>query len=404
LRGRTRLLILQGTPFCNIDCGYCYLPHRDDRSRMRLETVGRAVAWVTRYGLAADPLTIFWHAGEPLTLPPEWYASAIAVARAAVPASSHIMHRVQTNATLIDDRWCALFRTLELEIGVSLDGPAWLHDARRRTRGGQGTHAMVMRGVRLLQRHGIPFHVICVVGTDTLGKADELADFFLDAGVEAIGFNIEEIEGTNLSSSLAQEGAREGFARFLDRFLDRADRSRRLRVREAEALAAWLRHPDFGRANGNEQNSPFAIVTVTHNGDIATYSPELAGLAHPAFGDFTLGNVATTTLDAILGSDRFRALCAEIETGVAACAAECSYFGLCRGGAPSNKLAEHGGFGGTETLFCRFAEKTVADVVLRRLEAQLGSRRAGTPTAVVGVRPGASRPEPGAASPATRRP
>lgn len=340
---------------------------------MDLRTVGQAVAWVYRHGLAADPLTMFWHAGEPLTLPPEWYESAIAQLATEVPAPARIEHRLQTNATLIDDRWCALFLAHKFNIGVSLDGPAWLHDARRRTRNGQGTHAAVMRGVHALQRHGIPFHVICVVTHETLAVPDELADFFLNEGIGRIGFNIEEIEGTNVSSSLAREGAGADFARFLDRFLSRAESSGRLQVREAEGMINWLRHPEFGHARGNEQNTPFEIVTVTHRGDITTFSPELAGLSHQSFGDFTIGNVATTTLENVLSSGRFRSLWKDIGAGVAACAGECAYFSLCRGGAPANKLSEHGTFRGTETLFCRLAEKTVADVVLGRLEAEFSS-------------------------------
>ena len=34
------LLVLQPTPFCNIDCSYCYLSHRTSRARMSLETLG----------------------------------------------------------------------------------------------------------------------------------------------------------------------------------------------------------------------------------------------------------------------------------------------------------------------------------------------------------------------------
>jgi uncharacterized protein len=373
LHGRTRLLILQGTPFCNIDCSYCYLPKRADRTRMDPQTVRHAVEWVYGHGLAADPLTLFWHAGEPLTLPPEWYERAIPEAGAAVPCSARIEHRLQTNATLIDDRWCALFLAHRVRIGVSLDGPARLHDARRRTRKGRGTHAATMRGVRALQRHGIPFYVICVVTCETLGAPDELAEFFVGEGIDRIGFNIEEIEGINTSSSLAKEGARTEFARFLARFLDRAEKSGRLQVREADGMLNWLRSPEFGQARGNEQNTPLEIITVTHSGDIATFSPELAGLPHARFGDFTVGNVANTSLDEILSSNRFQVLCKEIAAGVAACAAQCSYFKLCRGGAPANKLAEHGSFRGTETLFCKLAEQTVADVVLGRLEAELHS-------------------------------
>jgi uncharacterized protein len=371
LRGRTRLLILQGTSFCNIDCSYCYLPHRSNRARMDLQTVRRAVEWVYRHKLAADRLTLFWHAGEPLTLPPAWYEGAIAQAAAAIPNSARIEHRLQTNATLVDDRWCALFLTHKIRIGVSLDGPARLHDARRRTRSGRGTHAATVRGVRTLQRHGIPFHIVCVITRETLGAADELADFFLHEGIDRIAFNVEEIEGINTSSSLAMEGVAAQFAGFLTRFLDRAENSGKLQVREADGLLNWLRSPEFGRAGGNEQNAPFEIVTVTHSGDIATFSPELVGLSHARFGDFAVGNVASTSLDEILGSVRFQAMHEEIAAGVAACAEKCPYFKLCRGGAPANKLAEHGSFRGTETLFCKLAEQTVADVVLGRLEANV---------------------------------
>jgi len=39
---RLRLLVLQPTPFCNIDCSYCYLSDRQSRARMSLKTVALA--------------------------------------------------------------------------------------------------------------------------------------------------------------------------------------------------------------------------------------------------------------------------------------------------------------------------------------------------------------------------
>src|SRR5205085_1513349 len=36
--GRLRLLVLQPTPFCNIDCSYCYLSNRGSAARMSLAT------------------------------------------------------------------------------------------------------------------------------------------------------------------------------------------------------------------------------------------------------------------------------------------------------------------------------------------------------------------------------
>ncbi|MFM2158685.1 MAG: hypothetical protein RLZZ124_1159, partial [Cyanobacteriota bacterium] len=69
---------------------------------------------------------------------------------------------------------------------------------------------------------------------------------------------------------------------------------------------------------------------------------------------------------------KFQQVQAEIRAGVEACQRSCSYFGLCGGGAGSNKYWEHGRFDGTETQACRYRIKLVADVVLAGLERELG--------------------------------
>ena len=144
--GRTRLLILQSTPFCNINCEYCYLPGRDDRHRMPFDIVESAVRFVFDNALAAPDFTIVWHSGEPLVLPVDWYRQAFASAARGAPAGTKLPHSVQTNGMLVDDAWCGFFQEHAVRVGVSLDGPAGLHDSRRRTRSGQGTHAQPRGG------------------------------------------------------------------------------------------------------------------------------------------------------------------------------------------------------------------------------------------------------------------
>ena len=144
-RLRTQLLVLQPTPFCNIDCSYCYLPQRDERSRMDINTVRLAARRLREDGLLADELTVVWHAGEPLVLPPAYYEEAFAVIAEELPGTE-VTQAVQTNATLISDVWCAFFLKHRVQLGVSVDGPAHLHDRHRRTRQGRGTHAQVLRG------------------------------------------------------------------------------------------------------------------------------------------------------------------------------------------------------------------------------------------------------------------
>ena len=130
----TEMLILQPTPFCNIDCSYCYLPARNDRSRMSHQVLENVFAKLLNSDLVGDCLAVVWHAGEPLTVPPDWYESAMALARAHARPGFLITHAFQSNGMLVDAKWVAFFQRTRAGISLSIDGPKWLHDRTRRTR------------------------------------------------------------------------------------------------------------------------------------------------------------------------------------------------------------------------------------------------------------------------------
>jgi len=370
---RTRLLILQPTPFCNIDCDYCYLPQRDSTARMSLDTVRLAAERLRDDGLAGPELTVVWHAGEPLAMPIAFYDDAAAVLNEVLAPACVVTHSIQTNATLIDDRWCALFKRHNMRIGVSVDGPQALHDAHRHTRSGHGTHARVLRGIAALRAHRIPFHAIAVVTPATFAQADAFVDFFEAQGVSELGCNFDEAEGLHDRSSLT--GHESAHAAFVERLLDRASAAgSSLRVREL-ALAAqlvarplpqvrWRGHttPD------NAQTQPFALITLAHDGSFTTFSPELLGQPSTEFGDFVLGNVATGGFLESARSARFERLWAAVRRGTRECEDHCAHYAFCGGGAPANKLYENGDIASGETLYCRTMVKRPFDAMLARLE------------------------------------
>src|SRR5271165_4949091 len=100
--GPLELLVLQPTPFCNINCSYCYLPDRQSTRRMSLDTLDQTFRWVFASGLAREPFTLLWHAGEPLVLPVSFYETAARRLEQHNVASLPILQSFQTNATLID--------------------------------------------------------------------------------------------------------------------------------------------------------------------------------------------------------------------------------------------------------------------------------------------------------------
>ena len=365
---RLRLLVLQPTPFCNIDCSYCYLTNRGSAERMSLATLDLACRRVFESAFLGRELEVAWHGGEPLTVPLVWYEEAIALIAARRPASVRLTHAFQTNGLLVDENWAHFFARTGARVGLSIDGPADLHDANRRTRRGRGTHAGAMRAVRLLQDQGIAFHVITVLTDRALDEPDRLFDFYVQHGISEVGFNIEEIEGANTASSLAG-GNEAKYRDFIRRFFALVWQAPGvLKVREFESA---LGHLLSDEPVTDEQNEPFAIVSVSHDGAISTFSPELLGAHHPRFGDFAFGHVAAHGLADVAGGAPFLAVSREIRRGVEACRHDCRYFRWCGGGAAANKLFETGRFDTTETMHCRLTRQVVLDEVIAGIEANM---------------------------------
>jgi uncharacterized protein len=367
--GPLDLLVIQPTPFCNIDCSYCYLPTRQSRAKMSPEVLDATFARVFEGNLVKRGFTVVWHAGEPLVLPVDFYMQALAIIDRLNTRAIPLEHSFQTNGMLITHAWCDFIRANPVRIGVSLDGPAFLHDAYRKTRQGQGTHARVMAGVRLLIEHEIRFHVIAVLTRPTLAFPDEMYAFFVENGVRDLGFNVEEIEGPHQTSSLEGEDIGGLYARFLSRFYDLCARDGwMLRVREFDSTVGAILHGAQVDGPRTHETTPLAIVSVDCHGNFSSFSPELLGLESNRYGGFALGNVLNNGFEEALATPRFRAISIDIDAGIQRCRESCDYFGFCGGGAPVNKYFENGTFDSTETLFCRLNRQTLLDVVLNKLE------------------------------------
>ncbi len=376
--GPLELLILQPTPFCNLDCDYCYLPTRSSTKRMSGDVLEAAIAKVFSSGLVDKGFTLAWHAGEPLVVGIEYYRDAFARIARQTPPGITVTHSFQTNATLLTDAWCEFIKQHDLKIGVSVDGPPAIHDAHRKTRDGRGTHLKVQAGMDRLRRHGIRFSTISVLTRDSLDHADEIYRYLVGNGVRDIAFNIEEKEGAHQSSSLEHEGVEDRVRRFMSRIyeLNREPHDGDpITVRELArlegAILGWSPlHDKVMRYYGTQETSPFKIISVDWDGNFSTYSPEMLGMAIPPFGSLHFGNVLTQTFADAIGSAKFQQVARSIQSGVDRCERTCEYFSMCGGGQPGNKAFENGTFDSTTTMRCRLHVQAIADVVLDKLETR----------------------------------
>jgi len=337
---------------------------------MAQETIARLFEDVFSGPFCGDRLTVVWHAGEPLVPGVDFYEQAFAMIRRLNPGRVDVTQSFQTNGTLLTQCWVEFFRRHDVSLGISLDGPKWLHDEHRRNRQGGGTFDKTMAAVRLLQANRFPFHVIAVLTSASLSAADEIFQFFVDNGIVDVGFNIEECEGANPSSSL-RDTPYEQVRCFFERIASLCARNDTvLQIRELAGAANAIVYPD-SYPRGNPQTEALRIVTVAVDGSLSTFSPELVGTKSAPYGDFRFGSVYNGGISGMLSDRFFTEAEHAIALGVELCRSNCEYFEVCLGGAPANKYFENGDFASSETMFCRLSKKAVVDVVLTGLEKKL---------------------------------
>ena len=363
------LLVIQPTPFCNINCSYCYLPNRHSKAVVSLETLSNLFSEVFASGWVQDLLSVVWHAGEPMVLPTSFYRDAFRVVDALKPAGVSVSHSFQTNGTLIDDTWCDFLIEKDVGIGVSIDGPKHLHDRNRLTRSGLGTFDRTIVGVRQLRKRGVNFHVISVLSSLNLQVPGEMFEFYVSEGIKEVCFYVEESEGSHVSSTFAQRDVEAEYYWFMSEFwrLSAANPGKLNFIREIDhAIQQVLRPRDAITAN--QLIEPFAVTCMDVAGNISTFSPELLGLKSEKYGDYLLGNINTDRLVDLPVRNNLANMQRDIRAGVELCRQECQYFSVCGGGEPVNKMSENGTFVSTETTYCRLTRKRVTDLVLSALD------------------------------------
>ena len=363
------LLVVQPTPFCNIDCSYCYLPDRSSKAVVSKQTLVNLFSQVFASGWVRDCLSVVWHAGEPLVLPREFYRDAFQAIDRLKPAGLAVTHAFQTNGTLIDEAWCVFFAEEQVNVGVSIDGPQHFHDQNRRTRAGRGTFDRTIAGIRLLRGTKVPFHVISVLSSRSMAAPREMFDFYVEEGIEEVCFNVEESEGDHVSRSFADPGIEAAYYQFLSEFW-RLSASRPgciSFIREIEHTVRQVIRPSDA-AFANQLVEPFAVISMDWAGNISTFSPELLGLKNADYDDYLLGNINRDALIDLPDRSNLARMLKDIRAGVQMCEETCQYFSVCGGGEPVNKLAENGTFASTETRYCRLTKMRTTDLVLDAIE------------------------------------
>jgi uncharacterized protein len=352
-------LVMQPTQFCNINCQYCYLP---DRNKNRKMTVEIAEATARHIAQLDNSVEVVWHGGEPLSCGHSYFTSLVAPF-ADLVRHGIVTHAIQTNATLINERWCDFFQERGFRVGVSIDGPSWAN-FQRVNRNGVPSFEKIMHGINCLRQAEIPFSVICVVGATGMQRVQELYDFFVASGCSSLGINMEEQLGVHVSKAESTQGTVRAEMFWRDLFAVWR-RNPAIKIREFSRMLPAL--TALERVGGAPKHYDI-FPSVAWNGDVVLLAPEFLNTVAPRYDNFVVGNVLQNNLQDVLQRGRNMRYVLDFISGVTRCSKECEYFQVCYGGQAGNKFFEHGTTNATETAFCRNSEKSLADAILGELE------------------------------------
>lgn len=344
-------------PVCNLDCEYCFYLHKDqlydggERWRMSDETLE---AYVQQY-IEAQPDTVneisfAWQGGEPTLMGVEFYERAIELQRKHAPASKRIQNTMQTNGVLLDDRWCRFLRDNGFLVGLSIDGPAELHDRYRRDKQGRPTFSRVLHGLKLLETHGVEYNLLVVVSRHNSDHGRRVYTYLRDNGarfiqfipiVERRGFgaHAEELASEFQSDKgnerlVSSRSVRpEQFGDFLisvfDEWIHRDVGRVYVQIVE-EAVRAWLGLEPalclFRRQCGR-------AIVLEHNGDL--YSCD-----HFVEPDYRLGNIHDRPIVDLANSDQQAHFGQCKEGALPEYCRRCNVRFVCNGECPKNRIIE----------------------------------------------------------------
>jgi uncharacterized protein len=173
----TSMLVLLLNEGCNLVCGYCYLGHATPSRAWAMDTdvARRAVDALFRQPYPAVHVDF----GEIAVAEPLFRQLVEHVAEKRDETGRAVTMSIQTNGTTLDDELADFLARHAVSAGISVDGPALLHDAARTFRSGRGSHEQAVAAIERCRVRGISVHVPVTIArhnvVDVIGVLEEVA-------------------------------------------------------------------------------------------------------------------------------------------------------------------------------------------------------------------------------------
>lgn len=341
---------------CNLRCTYCYLGEKV-RAPLRVMSGETLRCLISEAADIAGRVQLLWHGGEPLLAGLAFYEAA-AELQASSPAVA-FENYVQTNGTLLDERWVRFFARHRFQVRLSLDGPQVLHDLHRRNLADRGSHTQVTAAIGLLRQVGITPQVSCVVTEQTASRIAEVYEFLRDEGIAEIAFlpAFLRVDGKVHETTLTPASFVRAYSALFDLW---AGDQREVRVREIEAMVSGL----VGHPSGDCTFTGTCALVARVEADGKVLPCEL----HTGEDAEVYGRIGEDPFTALLAR-RFTGRIAQLSRQIQASPAlrDCRWAHLCNGGCYAARTSRSDG--SERYFYCCEARGEVFSYLSSRLRA-----------------------------------
>jgi uncharacterized protein len=238
---------------------------------------------------------------------------------------------VTTNGVLIDDEWLDCLEAHDISVAISLDGPAHIHDAHRRTFQGNGTHAAVERAARKLVSRDIG--VIALAVCNPAHPPRQYAEFFAACGISNYDIMIPDATVDETPPSIASF-----YKGLFDLWLEanRNDPTVHIRI-IADMITALLGNNSPTEGVGHK---PVELCTVMTDGSVEAH--DVLRIAGDGFTR-TKFNIFEHPIDAVRNEPRWMAA-RDASINLCEKCRQCKFMNACGGGYLPHRFSRKNGY------------------------------------------------------------
>lgn len=276
-----------------------------------------------------------WQGGEPTLAGLPFFEKAVEF-QIKYGKGKSVGNGLQTNGILLNKDWADFLRQYNFLVGLSLDGPAHVHDHYRLFKGGQASWKEVVDRARLLLDAGVEVNALTVVNDYSARFPEEIYNFHKELGLNFMQFiPCVETDPADPQKAASFSVSAEAYGQFLVKLFDlwQADFDGPVATTSVRFFDSIMhKYVGLNAPDCTLLQTCGVYVVVEHNGDV--YSCDF--FVQP---EWRLGNLMKGSIIEMLNSPRqsqFGSWKAELPEKCL----ECQWLRPCRGGCTKDRVRD----------------------------------------------------------------